>query len=93
MFPALGANWGSLLRELGRRAQMSVSEGDAKGVWFEVSPYVLKATAPLVAVSLLLQAASGPLDGFVGGAQQLAEAVLVLSAVTEVIKLVTSLGL
>lgn len=73
---------------------MSVAEGDVKGVWFELSPFVFKASAPVVAASLLLQTATrGSLDGVLGGLQQTAEVLLVLTTLTEIIKLVGQLGL
>mmetsp|Transcript_35916 Transcript_35916/g.49845 ORF Transcript_35916/g.49845 Transcript_35916/m.49845 type:complete len:322 (+) Transcript_35916:78-1043(+) len=38
---------------------MSVSEGDAKGVWFEVSPYFLQYSVGLVALSTILSLFTG----------------------------------
>jgi hypothetical protein len=73
---------------------MSVAEGDVKGVWFELSPYLFKASAPMVVASVLLQAATGgSLDGVLAGLQQTAEVLLVLTTFTEMIKLVGQLGL
>jgi hypothetical protein len=38
---------------------MSVSEGDVQGIWFALSPYILKVSAPIVGISLLANSISG----------------------------------
>ena len=39
--------------------QMSLAEGDVKGVWFELSPLAFKAALPLTALTLIAQGVAG----------------------------------
>jgi len=72
---------------------MSLSEGDVKGVWFEISPSAFKISAAVVIISVAAQAVIGDLQGIVGNFQTAAEIALVISVLTEIIKLVGQLGL
>jgi len=71
---------------------MNVSEGDVKGVWFELSPLAFKFSAPVVALSLVANALTG--DGphlLPGGFEATAYSVATLAALTEVIKFIGQL--
>lgn len=67
---------------------MSVSEGDVQGIWFALSPYILKVSAPIVGISLLANSISG--HGLLGdGVETTALAFAIVCGSTEVWKLLS----